>query len=164
MKIKFASYLAIAAMLPGLLAPVSAQAQTYERIIQHSSKPCQGSGPALAITIDGVKNSVGTVRVVLYRAQQSDWLEKGRWMQRFEIPAQKGRMQVCMPVPAPGEYAVAMRHDSNGNGKDEIFADGGGMSRDPSVNVFNLGRPHVSKASFTVGNEVKPMTIRMRYL
>ena len=38
------------------------------------------------------------------------------------------------------------------------------MSNNPSINIFNLGKPSVSKTAFTVGNEVKSLAIRMRYM
>ena len=162
MKIRKFAIVAAPLLALGLIGP--AAGQTFEKELTHSIKPCQGAGPALWIQVWGIKNDVGTVRVVLYRAKQEDWLKKGRWMQRVEIPAKKGSMQVCMPVPEAGSYAVAMRHDANGNDNDDIFADGGGMSNDPSINLFNLGKPHVSKATFSVGKEVKSMRIKMRYL
>ena len=103
------------------------------------------------------------MRVQIYRAIRGDWLEKNRWMYRIETPAREGSMSFCMPVPAAGSYAVAIRHDYNNNNETDIFADGGGMSNNPSVTVFNLGRPSVGKTAFEVGNEVKAISIRMRY-
>ena len=67
-------------------------------------------------------------------------------------------------VPAAGTYAIAIRHDVNGNGGTDLRTDGGGMSNNPSINIFNLGRPSVERTRFSVGREVKPMSIRMRYM
>ena len=103
------------------------------------------------------------MRVQLYRATKSDWLEKGRWLNRIEIPARAGAMSICMPVPSAGSYAIAIRHDKNNNNDTDITIDGGGMSNNPSINIFNLGRPGIDKTRFSIGNEVKPMSIRMRY-
>jgi uncharacterized protein (DUF2141 family) len=68
-----------------------------------------------------------------------------------------------MPVPASGTYAIAVRHDVNGNGKTDLRTDGGGMSNNPSINILNLGRPGVDKTAFRVGDEVKSISIQMRY-
>jgi len=157
-------FLASFAALAGLAAAVPGSAQQYERKLQHSIVPCQGSGPAVWLQMTNVKSSTGNMRVVLYKAVKQDWLEKGRWLQRFEVPAQEGAMTVCMPVPGPGEYAIAIRHDANDNNWSDMMVDGGGMSGNPSLNIFNLGRPDVSKARFRIGKEVLPMTVRMRYL
>jgi len=146
----------------GLTMPASAQ--EYRQELRHSVAPCQGDGPAVWIHITDIEASTGTLRVQLYRGTREDWLERGRWLYRIEVPAREGARQVCMPVPAPGSYAIAIRHDVNGNGRTDITSDGGGMSNNPSINIFNLGRPSVNRTRFSIGREVKPMTIRMRYM
>ncbi|HCB79650.1 MAG TPA: hypothetical protein DEP68_12890, partial [Erythrobacter sp.] len=64
---------------------------------------------------------------------------------RMEAPAKAGTMTFCMPVPKPGVYGIAVRHDVNGNGSTDIFKDGGAMSNNPSINIFNLGKPSYKK-------------------
>ncbi len=153
----------MALALAGALAGAPAQAQ-YAVKIANDMSVCEGRGPAVRINVSGVKNSTGNMRVQIYRANKADWLEKDRWVYRIEAPARTGSMSFCMPVPRPGSYAVAIRHDANNNRDTDIFADGGGMSNNPSVNIFNLGRPSYRKTAFTVGNEVRMVDIRMRYL
>ena len=153
-----------AAALLGLGLAAPAAAQQYNQELRHSVAPCRGDGPALWINVTDVKASRGTLRVQLYRGTRADWLESGRWLNRIEIPAREGNMQVCMPVPATGNYAIAIRHDVNGNGRTDITSDGGGMSNNPSINIFNLGKPGVEKTRFSMGREVKNMSIRMRYM
>ena len=104
------------------------------------------------------------MRVQLYRATKQDWLETGRWLNRIELPARAGTMSFCMPAPATGTYGIAIRHDVNGNGETDLTQDGGGMSNNPSINIFNLGKPSYRKAAFSLGQEVKAITIRMRYM
>ncbi len=146
----------------GLAGPVAAQ--EYRQELRHSVTPCQGSGPAVWINVTDIEASRGTLRVQLYPGTDDDWLERGRWLYRIELPAREGAMQVCMPVPSAGNYAIAIRHDVNGNGSTDITTDGGGMSNNPSINIFNLGRPSISRTRFSIGREVKPMSIRMRYM
>ena len=142
-------------------APALAQ---YNQYLRHDAAKCRGDGPAVRITVSGVKASRGTLRVQLYRATRADWLETGRWLNRIELPARAGTMSVCMPAPGPGTYGIAIRHDVNGNGETDLTQDGGGMSNNPSINVFNLGKPSYNKVAFSLAREVKPMTIRMRYM
>lgn len=156
--VKSAAALALAA---GLAAP--AGAQQYGKELTHSIVPCQGNGPAVWLHIVNIKSATGMMRIQLYPARKEDWLERARWLHRIEVPARDGSMQICMPVPAPGEYAIAMRHDANDNNETDITTDGGGMSNNPSINIFNLGRPSVDRTRFRIGREVLPMTIRMRY-
>ncbi len=158
-----ASALTLVAGLAALAVAAPAQAQ-YNQYLRHDAAECRGDGPAVRITVSGVKSSRGTLRVQLYRATRADWLETGRWLNRIELPARAGTMSVCMPAPGPGTYGIAIRHDVNGNGETDLTQDGGGMSNNPSINVFNLGKPSYTKVAFSLGNEVKAMTIRMRYM
>jgi len=117
------------------------------------------------IIVTDVRAGTGTMRVQLYRGTQQDWLASGRWIYRMEVPARAGRMTFCMPVPRAGTYGIAIRHDLNGNGGTDLMKDGGGMSNNPSINIFNLGKPSYRKTAFAVAaDEVKPISIRMRYL
>lgn len=161
---------AIAAMAMGgaiPAMPVAAQATSvsdYRNIISNNMRSCApGAGPAVRVTINGVKNASGKVRVQVYNGTRSDWLESGRWLNRIELPARQGRMTVCMPVPSSGPYAIAVRHDVNGNGSTDIRTDGGAMSNDPSINIFNLGKPGVEKTRFNVGSGVESISITMKY-
>ena len=122
------------------------------------------SGPAVRVTVTEIKSGTGTMRMQLYRATRQDWLARGRWIYRIQVPARAGTMTFCMPVPQPGSYGIAIRHDVNGNGDTDLTQDGGGMSNNPSINVFNLGKPSVDKVAISVGQEVKTISIRMRYL
>jgi multidrug efflux pump subunit AcrA (membrane-fusion protein) len=119
---------------------------------------------SVSVTVTGIRSSSGKLRVQLYRATRQDWLEKGRWLHRIEAPARAGSMTFCMPVPEPGSYGIGVRHDANDNGETDLTQDGGGMSNNPSVNIFNLGKPSYDKAAFSVGSGVRSITINMRYL
>ena len=141
----------------------SASAKYRQKIANNMSQCAPGGGPAVRVTVRGVKSSTGKVRVQAYHATKSDWLEKGKWINRIEVPARKGTMTFCVPVPKAGSYAIAARHDANGNGSTDIRQDGGAMSNNPSINIFNLGKPGVDKTRFSVGNEVKRMSITMLY-
>ena len=157
--------LAAALALSGLAAAGAAPAAvTYRNEIGNDPGRCSGSGPAIRVTVNGVKATSGKLRVQLYRGTASDWLAKGKWINRIEVPARAGTMTVCMPVPSAGTYGIAVRHDVNGNGKSDLTSDGGGMSNNPSINVFNLGKPSVSKTAFQVGGSVKSIAIDMRYM
>ena len=157
--------LAVGAVAPA--APLAAQASStsdYRNIISNNMRSCApGAGPSVRVTINGVKNSNGTVRAQVYNGTGADWLESGRWLNRIELPARRGRMTVCLPVPASGNYAIAVRHDVNGNGSTDIRTDGGAMSNDPSINIFNLGKPGIDKTRFSVGRGVSSIAITMKY-
>ncbi len=144
---------------------VAGPVTAYQREITNNLDTCDaGSGPALIVIVNNVTASKGRIRVQSYRATKSDWLEKGKWINRIELAAKAGTMTFCLPVPEPGTYGVAVRHDLNGNGKTDITQDGGGISNNPSINIFNLGKPSYHKVGVVVGNEARSIRITMKYL
>lgn len=155
--------LALAPIFCGVAAaPAFAQ---YGQKIGNDLGECRaGEGPAMKVTVSGISLSKGTLRVQSYRATEADWLAKGRWINRIEVPARAGSMTFCLPLPAAGSYAVAVRHDVNNNGTTDLRVDGGGMSNNPSINIFNLGKPGFRKTAVAVGQDVKPIVITMKYM
>lgn len=157
--------LVLAALGAGLgLAALATPAQAqYRQAIGNDPARCRGEGPAVNVTVSGIKSSTGRMRVQLYRATKADWLEKGRWIHRIEAPARQGSMTFCMPVPQAGSFGIAVRHDVNGNGETDLTQDGGGISNNPSINLFNLGKPSYDKAAIQVSG-VRSITVNMRYM
>ena len=123
-----------------------------------------GSGPAVLVNVRGVKEASGRIRVQSYPATSGAWLTKGKWISRIESRASAGSMSFCVPVPAVGNYGIAVRHDRNANGKTDISQDGGGFSNNPSINILNLGKPAVSKVSFYAGTGITKITINLKYM
>ncbi|GLK42903.1 MULTISPECIES: DUF2141 domain-containing protein [Novosphingobium] len=152
------------AAVAGLAAPVPALAQ-YRNEIPNEMRRCQSDkGPAMMVTVDGIKSSSGNLRVQSYRATSAEWLVKGKWLSRIEVPARAGSMTFCVPLPASGTYGVAVRHDVNGNGETDIRTDGGAMSNNPAITIFNLGKPSYTKVGVPVGEGVKSIRIQMKYM
>jgi len=144
-------------------AGAAVPAEPYKHLLSNDPGRC-ASGSAVKVEISGINPAKGTLRVQLYRSTAQDWLQKGHWLNRVEVPVHAASTTVCMPVPAPGSYGIAVRHDVNGNGETDIRTDGGGMSNNPPVNIFNLGKPSYEKAAFAVGRDVKTISIQVRYL
>lgn len=156
---------ALGAMAALGLAAASPAVAQYRNEIRNDMSRCQaGDGPAIMVTIEGVKASKGKLRVQAYPATASEWLKKGKWLSRIEAPAKAGAMSFCVPLPKSGTYGIAVRHDLNGNGDTDITSDGGAMSNNPAINIFNLGKPSHTKVGVPVGNGVKSIRIQMRYM
>ena len=51
-------------------------------------------------------------------------------------------------MPRAGRYAVAVRHDVDGDGND--WGDGGGFSRNPKLSLLNL-KPKYQNVAIPVG-------------
>jgi uncharacterized protein (DUF2141 family) len=154
----------IAAFAAAAALAMTGSASAGSVISNDMSRCSAGQGPAVKVVVQGVKSSTGKIRVQSYPATKAAWLTKGRWLQRIESGARAGTMNFCLPVSSAGNYAVAVRHDKNGNGSTDISSDGGGFSNNPSINVLNLGKPSVGKVSFYVGSGVTTVTINMKYM
>ena len=160
---KTATFLAAPLALAAALTMMPGAANAGAKISNDLSR-CSGSGPAVLVNIAGLKSRQGKLRVQSYRGTKTEWLKKGAWLHRVELPVSGSSMKVCLPVPSSGTYGIAVRHDVNGNGSTDLSKDGGGMSGNPSINVFNLGKPSYKKTAFQVGNSVKSITIDMKYM
>jgi uncharacterized protein (DUF2141 family) len=153
--------LAFAVAAATLAAPAAAQFRN--KIADEPTRCRAGAGPAVNVHVSGLAPAKGTLRVQLYRGIESDWLKAGHWLNRIEIPVRSGSTTVCMPVPSAGTYAIAVRHDVNGNGETDLRTDGGGMSNNPTISILNLGKPSYKQTAFAVGGGVKSISIQMRY-
>lgn len=146
----------------GMAAP-AAESVGFKNHLSNDMSRCSGAGPAVKVQINGITPAKGILRVQLYRGTAADWLQKGRWLNRIEIPARGGSVTVCLPVPGPGTYGVAVRHDVNGNGETDLRTDGGGMSNNPTISILNLGKPSYKQTAFAVAGGTKTISIQMRY-
>lgn len=158
---------AIGALTVGALF-VSAPAWSHGQEIGNDLSRCAATahGPAVLIDVRGFASATGNVRLQSYPATRDAWLTKGAWLHRVEVAARpnNGVMRICLPVPEAGKYGIAVRHDRNGNGKTDLSQDGGGFSNNPSISIFNLGKPGVEKAAFQAGPGVTRITINLRYM
>ncbi len=154
----------IAAFATAAALAFTASASAGSVISNDLSRCAAGQGPAVKVVVSGIKASSGKLRVQSYPANRSAWLAKGRWLHRIESGARAGSMSFCVPVGAAGNYAIAVRHDKNGNGSTDISSDGGGFSNNPSINILNLGKPSVGKVSFYAGTGVTTINIAMKYM
>lgn len=140
------------AAVPALAAPVGPDA------------PRCASGaaaPALLVNVQGLKATRGTVRIQLYGANPADFLAKGKKLRRIDVPVTGTTMQVCMALPRPGKYAVAVRHDADANRKSG-WNDGGGFSRNPKISLTSL-RPKHSQVAITVPGGIQRINVVMNY-
>ena len=150
-------------MLGGALAsPVLARGQVSGNDLRRCAPGA--AGPAVLVELAGFQKVGGTVRLQSYPATRDAWLAKGAWLERIEVPVRAATMRVCVPVPAPGRYGIAVRHDANGNGKTDLSSDGGGFSNNPRLSIFNLGKPSVDKVAFNAGRGITTLSIRLQYM
>lgn len=122
----------IASLLAAPLAPAGAA------VLGPHPEDCAGGKPAMLVRIQGLKSRTGILRVQSYGGDPKHYFDKGTYIERVEIHTPpSGPIDVCMPVPRPGTYAVSVRHDANGNGSTDIGSDGGGFSGNPNISLFD---------------------------
>lgn len=148
------------------MAPAASAQTAYAQVSGNDMSKCAaGNGPAVRLRVSGLKSSSGNLFVRVYFAKSGDWLKSKRYLTRIDTKPRQGSMTVCVPVPRAGNYAIAVQHDANGNREMDFSKDGAGMSNNPKIGSF-LGIPRppsAKKASFSVGNGVKPLAITVRY-
>jgi uncharacterized protein (DUF2141 family) len=153
MNAKIATLLGAGLLAPVLLIAIPAAAEPGD-----PGACTAATQTRLMVTVRGLKNSTGKVRVQLYDG--AGFMKKGRWLGRVEVPARHGAT-ACIAVPRAGDYAVAVRHDANGNGKSD-WNDGGGFSRDPKLSLMHL-EPDFAKVVIPVHAGENRVTVTMNY-
>lgn len=139
------------------LAPQSATAASHQ-----PARACTPGSPSLTVEVDGFANDTGMVRAQLYGPDGATFLRKGAWSMRLEQRRTRpGPMRFCFPIERPGDYAVAVRHDANDNGKSD-WNDGGGFTRNPRLSLLNL-KPAFAAAAVPVGGQAVTHRVIMQY-
>ena len=160
--------LRVVPVMAAVLLAAPAAAQREGAILgPYATRCAAGNAPSILVNIVGLKSRSGALRVRTFGGATSTWFEKKGWITRVEVPAPaSGPIRVCMPVAAPGTYAIDLRHDVNGNG-DTDRSDGGGASGDPKVTLldFVFGRkPSPKITAVQVSNGVTEIAVTAMYL
>jgi len=115
------------------------------------------------MALEGLRSTKGQILVCVTRVPRyfpdcSDDPDK----RHFAVAARGGA--VTIGNVTPGDYAIAIVHDENGNGKLDTFAgiprEGVGFSRNP---VLRFGAPSFRSASFAVAGAPVEQDIRVKY-
>jgi uncharacterized protein (DUF2141 family) len=140
------------------MAPGGASAQ--------SPRECQGepTGAKLMIIVEGIHNARGDMTATLYGEDPAKFLKSHGELKVWRDPAQAPTQDMCIWLPGPGVYAVALYQDSNGShhfdhgafGPTEAY----GFSRNPRL---FFGPPSVGQVKFAAGEGDTTVHIRLRY-
>ncbi|MFM7349012.1 MAG: DUF2141 domain-containing protein [Erythrobacter sp.] len=117
------------------------------------------------MTVTDVRSSSGVVRACMTtREDIFPRCIKDPGAYRTVVPA-SGRLEIRFPGVKPGNYAIALLHDENNNGKADramgmMPKEGYGFSRDAPV---RMAPPKFKDAVFAVPEAATKLTIKMRY-
>lgn len=128
-----------------------------------------GEGPAIRANIEGLKDRTGELKLELYPANETDFLQadwqlqrEGKFFRRVRITTPvAGPVAICIRVPVPGRYALLFTHNRDGKNKFDFWSDGAGF---PSNVKLGRQRPKLAMATLTVGAGVTAVDIKAQYL
>lgn len=154
--------IAIGAAAAGLLLPIGAAAAP----VGPYASLCAADKPAVLVRVPRVKSPRGTLSVKLYASNPATFLEKGKYLRKVEVPANRtGPFEICVPVPsANGRYAVAVRHEVQG---EKSRADGGGFSGNPKLSLLDVAlkrKPSLGAVSFQVNGQTRVVPVVLNYI
>ena len=125
-------------------------------------------GPALIVSVEGLKDRQGVLKLEVYPANDHDFLEDdnklimaGKTFRRVvkAVPV-SGPVHLCVRLPAPGIYSVSLLHDRNDNHRFDLSKDGVGFTGNPRL---GLSKPKAEKASVIAGPGLTDTTIILNY-
>ena len=130
----------ICAAVAGTLALAASAQQAQAQPAAPAGCTGAPSSTWINVIVDGVRSGSGLVAVTLYADESRRFLAKGGSLQVGRAKAVAGTNRVCITVPRPGTYALAIYHDENGNEKFDrtgigLPAEGYGFSNNPSTLV-----------------------------
>lgn len=124
------------------LVAVLSAATTASADPQGAAPPPGCTGPAsstwLNVAASGLRNGNGQLAVTLYQDIPSKFLARHGSLYVGRVGANAGSTHVCIFVPSPGIYALALYHDENSNQKFDrtgigLPAEGYGFSNNPGT-------------------------------
>ncbi len=132
--------------------------------MEEQVQPCYAKDSTTAralVTISGLDNQEGNIRVQIYSDDPEEFLESGKKLLRVDVPVSALEMQVCVTFPRAGTYAMVVMHDRNANGRADILTEGFGFSRNPRL-MFS--KPDHDEVAFAVSDGVTEMDVSLNYM
>lgn len=150
--------------LPYLLAAAAlaaAGASAGQASIIGSDAPvCRAGKTSVLVRVSGIKKASGRLKIGVYDAD--GYLRPKSTVSKETVPVRStGAMDVCLALPRPGRYAVAIHHDLNGN-RNKDANDGAGYSNNPRLSLTNL-KPAFGKTAVQVGAGPRRVNVVMQY-
>lgn len=149
--------------LAGLAAPLLVGATQAPP----AASGCTGtpSNTRLYVRVEGVQSAQGLIAVTLYEDDSSRFLARRGSLYVGRVPARVPMTRVCIHVPRPGTYALAVYHDADANRSFNrtsvgLPAEAFGFSNNPPT-LFGL--PRFSSVRIEVPRTNMQTTIRLRY-
>ena len=136
--------------------------------LQSSPAPdCTGPASAtrLLVGVENVRSNSGLIAVSLYADERRRFLAKRGALYVGRVPARRGRTEVCIHVPRPGIYALAVYHDADADRSFDrtslgLPSEGFGFSNNPPT---FLGMPNFTGVRLSVPRSGTRTMVRLKY-
>ena len=117
----------------------------------------------LAVTVQGIRDDTGKLRVSLYREPET-FRKEDKAVKVISIPAAKGDARLVFDGLPPGRYAIMVYHDENSDNKLNLRfgmfpTEGYGLSNNPKV----MGPPKFADSAFDVAGPETTTGITLSY-
>jgi len=128
---------------------------------------CTGTPSAtrLLVRVENVKSSRGLIAVTLYTDVRRKFLARRGSLYVGRVPARQGRTEVCIHVPKPGIYALAVYHDADSDRSFDrtrlgLPSEGFGFSNNPPT---FLGMPNFGSVRIPVPRSGTRTMVKLKY-
>ena len=132
-----------------------------------AAQDCTGtpSPIRLFVNVDNVRDSRGLIAVTLYTDDRRKFLARRGSLYVGRVPARQGRTRVCIHVPKPGIYAVAVYHDADADRSFDrtglgLPDEGFGFSNNPPT---FFGLPNFDRVRIRIPKSDLSTTVRLHY-
>ena len=150
------------------LAPAPSIASSPKLGIEEGRCRDAENGPAFLISVDGLKDRSGNLKLEVYPSNDHDFLADdnvllmaGKTFRRALIKVPKtGRPVLCVRVPGPGSYSLVLMHDRDANGRFNFTSDGVGFPGNPKL---GWSKPKAAAAHLTARSTPTPASILLNY-
>jgi uncharacterized protein (DUF2141 family) len=146
------------------LALIIAAAAASPAAAQHEQ--CNGEPTRINVAVEGLRSAKGDIVVEIYPDDAKRFLVRKAQVNSIHVKLKARSVTICLPVPKPGGYAVAVYHDENGDGEFNrsilgLPSEGFGLSNNPPI---HLSAPSFASVRFEAGEGETTVPIHIHYL
>ena len=143
-----------------------ASLSTLGALIMFSSTDAMAANSQISVTIANLRNQKGSLCLTLFNGAQGFPNQSDRAVASRCVNAEDATSGIVFDDLAPGDYAIAVIHDENKDGKLNtglfgIPTEGFGFSKNPKV---RMGAPSFKDTAFPLSGLSTPIQIDLKYI